>query len=125
MKPKQSMGRLYIYLYIYHTNKPFIWINLPYMDDMGYIYIYIYTLYDKPEKTTGLKRNIIFQRPSFSGSMLQRVGISDRLQDLDDGKSPRRYSDTRFFSPKYRGCVFFLFGGDDLIIWGRTFVIMA
>ena len=32
-------------------------------------YIYIYTLYHKPEKTTGLKRNIIFQRPSFSGSM--------------------------------------------------------
>ena len=46
MDPKQSMGRLIIvylpiHLYIYHTNKPFMWINLPYMDDMGYIYIYL------------------------------------------------------------------------------------
>ena len=38
------MGRLYIYLYIYHENQPHVAISIPYMDPMGYL-ICILVLY--------------------------------------------------------------------------------
>ena len=97
----------------------------------GWYGLYIYTHYMiNPKKPPVLKRNIIFQRPSFSGSMFGLtagciMSIAFRTWMMVQKVHGTGIPIPGFFHQNIADLFFFLFGDDDLIIWGRTFVIMA